>query len=69
MRERILEWLRQEHRDPHLRTIRGIAAMLNAEENDVCLALAQLEREGKIRGRREKGKEIWFPTVDPPQGL
>jgi hypothetical protein len=68
MKERILEYLRQEHREPELRTMRGIAAILNVDERELLSVMAGLERDGLILGRRRDGKELWFRTDTAPLG-
>ena len=49
--------------------MRGISAFLNIDRRELEITMALMEQQGLIVGRRRDGKELWFPTENPPQGL
>ena len=53
---------------PDLRTIRGMAGLLNFDQQAVMLAVNRLERDGRIFGERKRagGLETWRTDNTPP---
>ena len=61
MREQILKWLRRNHVDPEFRTVRGIAAFVQADEAVVLRELEAMEHAGLIFSLETAGRELYFP--------
>jgi hypothetical protein len=53
---------------PDLRTIKGMAGLLNFDQQAVMLAVNRLERDGRIFGERKRagGLETWRTDNTPP---
>ena len=52
--------------DPKLRTIKQIAARLNADHQEVYMALRRLEAANRIKGKlRKNGLETWHTDATP----
>ena len=53
---------------PELRTIQGMAGLLNFDQQTVMLAVNRLERDGRIFGERKHagGLETWRTDNTPP---
>ena len=52
--------------DLELRTVRGLAAILKVDQKDVMLALFELERAGRVLGRRKDMLKVWQTRNTPP---